>query len=213
MIGPNMPTPRTNAADRTDSDHRLREERQRDNRLGGCRLGVQSPPSMTVETTNSDTTRAAPQPVLRRPCQREQQRHDPTDQRRESGPVQHVSDAARCHVRELEVNRRHRDGAKRQVDVKAGAPRPVVGQPAAERRTENRRNTPQRGEQSLVCPRSIGEKMSPTMVKRMPTTIPPPTPCRPRNTISWPMPSVGRNVNSPAAPQAPTRPRTASRRA
>src|SRR5437764_420522 len=49
-------------------------------------------------------------------------------------------------------------------------------------------------------PRSAGEKMSPTMVNRRPITMPAPTPCRPRNRISCPMPSIGRNVSLPAAP-------------
>ena len=48
------------------------------------------------------------------------------------------------------MNRRKRDRTDRQVDVEAGAPRPVIGQPAAERRTEDRRDAPQRGEQPLV---------------------------------------------------------------
>ncbi len=150
MIVPNIPTPSTNAATEQTAITGSREERQRDDRLRGPRLRVeQRDQHHHRDDQQRHDARRAPA-VLRRPRQREQQRHDPADQRRESGPVQDVIDPARLHVRELEVNRRHRHGAERQIDVEAGAPRPVVGQPAAERRTENRRDAPQRGKESLV---------------------------------------------------------------
>ncbi len=44
--------------------------------------------------------------------------------------------------------------------------------------------------------------MSPTIVNSSPITMPAPMPCRPRNRISWPMPSIGRNVSVPAAPHS-----------
>jgi len=62
-----------------------------------------------------------------------------------------VIDAARLHIREFEVDRRHRNDAERQIDVEASAPRPMVRQPTAERWTEDRRDAPQRGEESLVA--------------------------------------------------------------
>ena len=49
------------------------------------------------------------------------------------------------------MDRRHRQEPERQVDVEAGAPRPMVRQPAAECRTENRSHAPQRGKESLVA--------------------------------------------------------------
>ena len=44
--------------------------------------------------------------------------------------------------------------------------------------------------------------MSPTMVNSSPISIPAPTPCKPRNRINWPIPSIGRMVSFPAAPQS-----------
>src|ERR1700733_10021646 len=49
-------------------------------------------------------------------------------------------------------------------------------------------------------PRSDGEKTSPMMVNARPIIIPAPMPCRPRNTMSWFMPSMPKNVSVPEAP-------------
>src|ERR1700722_9568048 len=53
----------------------------------------------------------------------------------------------------------------------------------------------------VYLPRSAGENTSPIMVNARPIIIPAPMPCKPRKMISWFMPSSGRKVNVPAAPQ------------
>ena len=40
------------------------------------------------------------------------------------------------------------------------------------------------------------------MVNARPIIIPAPMPCRPRKTMSWFMPSIGRNVKVPEAPHS-----------
>src|SRR5581483_4635538 len=62
---------------------------------------------------------------------------------------------------------------------------------------------PQVAAKKLVyLPRSAGENTSPMMVKARPIIMPPPMPCKPRNTMSWFMPSMGRNVSVPDAPHS-----------
>ena len=96
-------------------------------------------------------TRRTP-PVLGHPGQREEQRHDAASERGETRPV----DAPRCrpglHVRELEVDRGDGDGADREIHPEARAPRPLIGEPSPERRSEDRRHAPHGGEQADVPP-------------------------------------------------------------
>ena len=68
----------------------------------------------------------------------------------EAGPVDAPRGGPRLHVRELEIDRRDRDGANRKIHVEAGTPRPLIGQPAAERRTEDRRDAPHGREQADI---------------------------------------------------------------
>ena len=108
-------------------------------------------PSITADSASSDSTRVEVQPYCVAHVSASSSGTTRGDQRREAGPVELRVDAARLHVRKLEVDRGDRDGADRQVDPEAGAPRPLVGQPAAERRAEDRRDAPDRGEQPLIA--------------------------------------------------------------
>ena len=106
---------------------------------------------MTADSASSDSTRVDVQPYCVAHVSASSSGTTRADERREPGPVEPPRRASRLHVRELEIDRRDRDGADRQIDPEARAPRPVVGEPAAQRRPEDRRHAPHGGEQALIA--------------------------------------------------------------
>ena len=142
--------PSTNAHDRADGDDRVAEQCQWDNRLlRTCLVRDEGHQHHRREHQQRGDAERGP-PILRHPGQREQQRHDRADEQREAAPVDLMCRPAWLHVRELEVEGDQRDRADREVDVEARPPRPVVGEPPAQRRPEDRRETEDRREESLI---------------------------------------------------------------